>query len=104
MTGCVVAWKCAVACLLGELSQQPTSPQTMHSRRCTHQPPVRWHSEQPSSLDGVTFWSIWSRCVHWLMVPQSSDCEQVGETVVGRIGGGQGRAPAGIDRPERLGG
>ena len=33
MIGCPVAWWCFVACLLGESSQQPTSPQVMHSRR-----------------------------------------------------------------------
>src|SRR5205085_11250494 len=28
------SWKCAVACLSGEESQQATFPQTRHSRRC----------------------------------------------------------------------
>ena len=62
MIGWPVAWKCAVACRFGELSQQPTSPQIMHSRRCTHLEPIFRHSEQPSVLDGVTSISIWSRC------------------------------------------
>ena len=101
MIGWLVAWKCAVACLFGELSQQPTSPQTMHSRRCTHQPPVRRHSEQPSVLDGVTFRSIVSRCVRlpWSPRRRSSDCEQVGETVcAGSAAGSVGRQPGSAAR------
>jgi acetyl-CoA C-acetyltransferase len=32
MIGCPVPWKCFVACLPGELSQQPTCPQVRHRR------------------------------------------------------------------------
>src|SRR5438552_16206197 len=53
MTGWPVAWKCFVACLFLEESQQPTCPHVRHSRRCTHFSPVARHSSQPSEL-GVT--------------------------------------------------
>src|ERR1700722_18457103 len=53
MIGCFVAWKCLVACRLGEESQQPTWPQVRQSRRCTQGSPVLRHSSQPSAL-GVT--------------------------------------------------
>ena len=49
----VGACQWAVACRFGELSQQPTWPQCMHRRRCTHPEPMRTHSSQPSP-DGVT--------------------------------------------------
>src|SRR6202163_2731470 len=53
MTGCCVAWKCFVACLLGESSQQPTCPQVRQIRKCSHTLPLFRHSSQPSAL-GVT--------------------------------------------------
>src|SRR6202035_1080649 len=53
MMGCPVAWKCLVACLLGESSQQPTWPQLRQIRRCSHTLPLFRHSSQPSAL-GVT--------------------------------------------------
>src|SRR5258708_36646496 len=53
MTGCWVAWKCLVACWLGESSQQPTWPQVRQSRKCSHLLPLFRHSSQPSAL-GVT--------------------------------------------------
>src|SRR6202163_613779 len=53
MTGCPVAWKCLVACLLGESSQQPTWPQLRQIRKCSHSLPLFRHSPQPSAL-GVT--------------------------------------------------
>src|SRR6266478_147532 len=62
MIGWCTLWKCAVACRFGELSQQPTWPQDMHSRRCTQRPPVLRQSSQPSPL-AVTS-RTWSRCVH----------------------------------------
>src|SRR4029077_12559858 len=62
MIGCLVWWKWAVACLPFDLSQQPTCPQVMHSRRWTQVPPVLRQSSQPSAL-AVTSWS-WSRWVH----------------------------------------
>ncbi len=51
----------------GELSQQPTWPQIMHIRRCTHRPPVRRHSSQPSA-EGPTA-ATWSR---WLQNSSAS--------------------------------
>src|ERR1700738_4844579 len=53
MMGCPVAWKCRVACLLGEPSQQPTWPQLRQIRKCSHTLPIFRHSSQPSAL-GVT--------------------------------------------------
>src|ERR1700726_4725841 len=53
MTGCWVAWKCLVACLLGESSQQPTWPHVRQIRKCSHSLPLFRHSSQPSAL-GVT--------------------------------------------------
>src|SRR5438128_2625560 len=53
MRGWPVAWKCLVACLFGDESQQPTWPHVRQSRRCTHESPVARHSSQPSVL-GVT--------------------------------------------------
>src|SRR5713226_5238770 len=53
MTGWLVAWKCFVACLFLEESQQPTWPHVRQSRRCTHRCPAARHSSQPSEL-GVT--------------------------------------------------
>ena len=35
-------------------SQQPTCPQSRHSRRCTQVPPSRRHSSQPSGVSGST--------------------------------------------------
>src|SRR5882762_7104172 len=53
MIGWPVAWKCFVACLLGESSQQPTWPQLRQIRKCSHTLPLLRHSSQPSAL-GVT--------------------------------------------------
>src|SRR6476660_4604318 len=61
MIGCWVEPKCLVACLFFEVSQHPTWPQRIHSRRWTHVSPSSRHSLQPVPL-GVTT-SIWSRCV-----------------------------------------
>src|SRR5579864_9677799 len=47
MMGCLVWWKCFVACLFFESSQQPTWPHVRHSRRCTHVSPIARHSSQP---------------------------------------------------------
>ena len=52
--GCLVAWKCFVACLFFELSQHPTCPQIRHMRRCTQVSPIFRHSSQPFAL-GFTF-------------------------------------------------
>ena len=57
-TGGCSAWKCAVACLLGDWSQHPTCPHCRHRRRCTHLPPMRRQSSQPVLL-GVTSRMVW---------------------------------------------
>jgi hypothetical protein len=44
MTGCRVSWKCLVACLPVEESQQPTWPHAWHSRRATQNVPSTRHS------------------------------------------------------------
>ena len=74
MMGWAVAWKCLVACWLGEESQQPTCPQVRHRRKWTHGEPIFRHSSQPSAL-GVT-----SRiCVVWVqtaVIKLSNPCGQ----------------------------
>src|SRR4029453_14639699 len=62
MIGCPVAWKCRVACRLGELSQQPTRPHSTHSRSSTQVPPLARQSWQPGWLTLEI--RIWSRWVH----------------------------------------
>src|SRR6266700_578061 len=62
--GWFVAWKCLVACLFLEESQQPTCPHSRQRRRCTHVSPIFKQSSQPFAL-GVTC-RIWLRCVHRL--------------------------------------
>src|SRR5579864_9152998 len=73
MIGCPVALKWAVACLLGDESQQPTWPHVMHSRRWTHRPPMRRQSSQPWA-DGVTsrIWSRWLQTLWGSIHPFSS--------------------------------
>ncbi len=61
MIGCPVAWKCLVACRLGELSQQPTCPHSTHSRSSTQVPPVARQSWHPGWFALVI--RIWSRWV-----------------------------------------
>src|SRR6185312_8613527 len=62
MTGCFVAWKCLVACLFLDESQQPTWPQSRHSRRCTQVSPISRHSLQPVP-EAFTGFRL-SKCVH----------------------------------------
>src|SRR5580658_5526223 len=54
MTGCPDALACAVACWLGELSQHPMCPHSVHLLRCSHQPPASRHSTQPVPLGGTS--------------------------------------------------
>src|SRR5260221_9085083 len=62
MIGWLVAWKCLVACLFFESSQQPTCPHSRQRRKCTQVSPIFKQSSHPLAL-GVTS-RIWSRCVH----------------------------------------
>src|SRR4051812_18457476 len=55
MIGCRVEWKCFVACLFFESSQQPTCPHSRQSRRCTQVSPVLRHSSQPSVFGRSVF-------------------------------------------------
>src|SRR6266446_1724454 len=52
MVGWLVMWKCLVACLFFDESQQPTWPQAKQSRRCTQRSPVFRHSSQPFGVFG----------------------------------------------------
>src|SRR5580704_2905891 len=60
--GCFTAWKCLVACLFLEESQQPTWPHIRQRRRCTQRSPIATHSGQTWVVVVVIFTS--SRCVH----------------------------------------
>src|SRR6266851_1506857 len=62
MIGWLVAWKCLVACVFFESSQQPTCPQVRQRRRCTQLSPIFKQSSHPLAL-GVTS-RIWSRWLH----------------------------------------
>src|SRR6478735_950000 len=48
MSGCLLRWKCLVACLFLDESQQPTCPHSRHSRRWTQLSPVLMQSSQTS--------------------------------------------------------
>src|ERR1041385_547702 len=48
ISGCLLRWKCLVACLFFDESQQPTFPHSRHKRRCTHVSPVLMQSSQTS--------------------------------------------------------
>src|ERR671914_2244419 len=50
MTGCCVSWKCLVACLPVDESQQPTWPHDWHSRSATQKVPSVRHSSQASGV------------------------------------------------------
>src|SRR5438094_10623533 len=52
MTGCCVSWKCLVACLPVEESQQPTWPHAWHSRRATQNVPSTRHSSHALGVFG----------------------------------------------------
>src|SRR5207247_2004063 len=62
MIGCFVLWKCFVACLFFDWSQQPTCPQVRQSRRWTQSSPIFKHSSQPSGVFGLISSLIRSRC------------------------------------------
>src|SRR5712692_4441468 len=66
MIGWLVAWKCLVAYLFFESSQQPTCPQVRQRRRCTQVSPVFRQSSHPLAL-GVTS-CIWSRWLHCFVI------------------------------------
>src|ERR1700684_2306623 len=105
MIGCWVAWKCLVACLWGESSQQPTWPQVRQIRKCSHSLPIFRHSSQPSAL-GVTSWMP-ARWLQWLAMTGSHlfgieehDIGAAGREV-SNIGGGSpslGTAESSLDR------
>src|SRR2546425_12442547 len=61
--GCLLRWKCLVACLFLEESQQPTWPQDMHRRRWTQVSPILMQSSQ--TVLSVVLIAIWFRWVHF---------------------------------------
>src|SRR6266853_3930084 len=73
MIGCLEEWKCFVACLFFDESQQPTWPHIRHSRKCTQVSPIFKQSSQPFAL-GVTS-LIWSRCVHCFAISFFLPCD-----------------------------
>ena len=77
MTGCCVSWKCLVACLPVEESQQPTWPHDWHSRRATQT--VLWarhSSHAPGVLcTGKPSGISPSKCSHdFAICPPISNC------------------------------
>src|SRR5215207_6069356 len=91
MIGCVVAWKCFVACLFFEESQHPTWPQMRQSRRWTQVSPICRHSSQPWGVRGVTS-RIWSRWVHGTVMLLSLSTDKTGRPLQYRPGLGDGIA------------
>src|SRR6266550_7338358 len=60
-----------VACLPGELSQQPTWPHSWHHRRWTQSClPAATHSTQPGPEGDTSL--IWPRCLHDLPIRRDS--------------------------------
>src|SRR5580704_6974692 len=74
MMGCFVSWKCLVACLFFEESQQLTLPHSRHRRRWTQVSPIFMHSSQPL-VRGVTG-RIWFMCVQVFILFLRYDCNQ----------------------------
>lgn len=62
--GCLVWWKCFVACLFGDESQQPMCPQLKHKRKWTHREPVCRHSSHPFGVLGFILWFTCSKWTH----------------------------------------
>ena len=85
-----------------EESQQPTCPQVMQSRRCTHESPIARHSSHPSAL-GVTS-RIEPRCVHCVAMSSRSKCTWLQspalEGNVGAIGYPVRRRRSGVSPPD----
>src|SRR3954467_11889788 len=63
MIGCSSPEAWAVACLLGESSQQPTWPHSRQMRRCSQTLPIARQSSQPSTESGSSRTSTVSRWV-----------------------------------------
>jgi hypothetical protein len=55
ISGCFTAWKCLVACLFFEESQQPIWPQIRHKRKCSQRSPIATHSGQTCVVVVVIF-------------------------------------------------
>ena len=83
-----VAWKCAVACLPGELSQQPMWPHEVHRRRCTQGMPSSRHSTQPlplGSTGGSHRGACRCSCVHYAVAWQTSGRRPTRSRAAGRV-------------------
>ena len=74
------------ACRLGESSQQPTWPQVRQIRRCSHLPPVRRQSSQPSTEAGSSRTAIWSRWLQTTLLTRSLERRRCGRGARGRTG------------------
>src|SRR5579864_4136593 len=61
--GWFVAWKCLVACLFFDESQQPTCPHSRHRRKWTQVSPALMHSSQTSVSVDLNF-----ICFMWLQL------------------------------------
>src|SRR5437868_12136981 len=76
ISGCLVRWKCLVACLFLDESQQPTCPHSKHSRRWTQLSPVLMQSSQTSTSVDLNL-----ICFKWLQLWAMA-------SPLGRAGGG----------------
>src|SRR5579871_1783165 len=83
ITGWLVSWKCFVACLPGEESQQPTWPHAWHSRSSTQRVPSFRHSSQaPGVRGGGKSAAVRSRrCSHGFVMGFSFKRRSVGSAV-----------------------
>ncbi len=77
MIGCPLLSACAVACRLGDESQQPTWPQLRQMRRWHHFVPSARHSSQPSTALGQLGDLDVSRCVQEAMSKSNDGRERV---------------------------
>ena len=66
ISGWPLSRACALACRLGEESQQPTWPHPRQIRRWHHWPPIARHSSHPAISSGSSVIPIVSRWVQWV--------------------------------------
>ena len=60
INGCLLLWKCLVARLFLDESQQATLPHSKQSRRWTHRSPILTHSSQTRlSVLEIFIWLRW---------------------------------------------
>src|SRR6185437_17030907 len=84
--GCLLWWKCLVACLFLEESQHPTCPHSRHKRRWTQVSPIFTHASQTCLSVDVNL--ISSRCVQpGIMSSEVSNSPNPISTVPPELGG-----------------